>query len=60
MLDEVQRKVNPEYKSKKILKSEYKGDWPFYAEEVIIECRRSHWCIVIIDGFDYASNGLAK
>jgi hypothetical protein len=60
VLDEVQRKVNPEYKSMKILKSEYNGDWPFYADEVIIECRQSHWCIVTIDGFDYALNGSAK
>lgn len=58
--DEVQRKINPEYKSKKILKSEYIGDWPFYVDEVIIECRQRHWCIVTIDGFDYALNGSAK
>ncbi len=60
MFDEIQRNVNPEYKSKRILKSEYSGDWPFYAEEVIIECRQKHWCIVTIDGFDYALNGSAK
>lgn len=60
MLDEFQRKVNPEFKSKKILKSEYNGDWPFYADEVIIECRQSHWCIVTIDSYDYALNGSAK
>ncbi|MDC1460751.1 hypothetical protein N8345_02650, partial [Flavobacteriaceae bacterium] len=60
VLDEVQLKVNPEYKSKKILKTEYNGDWPFYAGEVIIECRQNHWCIVTIDGFDYALNGSAK
>lgn len=60
MLDEVQRRVNSEYKSKKVLKSEYDEDWPFYADEVIIECRQSHWCIVTIDGFDYALNGSAQ
>lgn len=59
-IDEIQRKVNPKYKSKKILKSEYNGDWPFYVDEVIIECRKSHWCVVTIDGFDYALNGAAK
>lgn len=58
--DEVQRDINPEYKSKKIRKAEYDGEWPFYAEEVIIECRKKHWCIVTIDGFDYALNGSAQ
>ena len=60
IVDEVQRNVNPEFKSKKIKKSEYKGEWPFYVEEVIIECRQKHWCIVTIDGFDYALNGSAQ
>lgn len=49
-LDELNRKYNPDYKSKFITKEEYKGDWPFYADEVIIECRSKHWCIVTIDG----------
>jgi hypothetical protein len=58
--DELERKFNPNFKSKKILKSEYEGDWPFYADEVIIECRYKHWCVVTIDGHDYALNGSAK
>lgn len=60
MIDELKRKVNPEYKSRKISKSDYDGDWPFYVDEVIIECRQNHWCIVTIDGFDYALNGSAS
>ena len=60
IIDEVQRDINPEYKSKKIKKVEYDGEWPFYVEEVIIECRQEHWCIVTIDGFDYALNGSAQ
>jgi len=60
ILDEIQRNVNPEYKSKKINKSEYNGEWPFYVDEVIIECRQNHWCIVTIDGYDYALNGSAS
>jgi len=60
MLDEVQRKMNPEYRSKKILRSEYNENWPFYADEVIVECRENHWCIVTIKGFDYALNGSAQ
>lgn len=60
IIDEVQRNVNPDYKSKKISKEEFVGDWPFYADEVIIECRQDHWCIVTIDGHDYALNGSAS
>ena len=60
VFDEIQRKLNPAYKSRKINKKEYNGDWPFYVEEVIIECRQNHWCIVTIDGFDYALNGSAS
>ena len=51
---------HPDYKSKKITKHEYKGDWPFYVDEVIIECIQKHWCLVTIDGHDYALNGAAK
>lgn len=58
--DEVNRTVNPEYKSKKITKSEYFGEWPFYVDEVIIECRHKHWCVITIEGFDYALNGSAQ
>ncbi|NMB96772.1 MAG: hypothetical protein GYA02_09210, partial [Clostridiaceae bacterium] len=32
IIDEVQRNINPDYKSKKITKKEYEGDWPFYAD----------------------------
>ena len=60
MLDEVQRRTNPEYRSKRILRSEYNEDWPFYADEVIVECREIHWCVVTIKGFDYALNGAAQ
>ncbi len=59
-LDELNRNYNPDYKSKTITKEEYEGDWPFYADEVIIECRSKHWCIVTIDGYDYALNGSAS
>jgi len=60
IIDEIQRDINPEYKSKKIKKAEYDGEWPFYVDEVIIECRQKHWCIVTINGFDYALNGSAQ
>ncbi|BFM45148.1 hypothetical protein CFS9_37890 [Flavobacterium sp. CFS9] len=58
--DNLERKLNPNIKYKKILKSEFDGDWPFYADEVVIECRYKHWCVIEIEGYDYALNGSAK
>lgn len=60
LLDEIERKTNQNFRSLKIIKSEYVGEWPFYADEVIVECRKKHWCIITIEGYDYALNGSAK
>jgi len=57
--DEIKRKINPNFRSKKIKRSEYQLQWPFYADEVIIECRNKYWCVVTIEGHDYALNGSA-
>ena len=59
-VDEIERKTNKNFKSKKITKEEFEGDWPFYSDEVVVECRNNHWCIITIDGYDYALNGAAK
>lgn len=45
------------YKSKKILKSQYDGKWPFKSEYVILESRNSRHYIVVVDGCEYALNG---
>lgn len=60
ILDDLERRVNPNYKSKVIKKEDFKEDWPFYSNEVTVECRHKHWCIITIDGFDYSLNGSAK
>jgi len=59
LADEIERKVNPNFRFRKIKRYEYDGEWPFYADEVIIELRHKHWCIITIDGHDYALNGSA-
>ncbi|PJJ07941.1 hypothetical protein CLU83_1164 [Flavobacterium sp. 1] len=59
-IDDFNRKYNSKFKSLKIHKSDFTGEWPFYVDEVIVECREKHWCIVTIEGFDYALNGSAK
>ena len=60
LLDEIERKTNKSYCHAVIKKEEFDGDWPFYHDEVIIECREKHWCVVTIDNKDYALNGSAK
>ena len=45
------------YKHKKILKSQYDGEWPFKPEYVILESRHDEYYIVIVEGYEYALNG---
>ena len=45
------------YKHKKILKSQYEGEWPFKSESVTLESRENKFYIVIIDEYEYALNG---
>lgn len=59
-LDEIKRKKDSNYKSKQINKLDFKGEWPFYSDSVIVECRNKHWCVITIDGHDYALNGAAQ
>ncbi|WP_025141554.1 hypothetical protein [Pedobacter jeongneungensis] len=60
LMDLLNRRFNPNIKSKKIRKVDFERQWPFYAEEVIVEKRRNYWLIVSISGYDYALNGAAK
>jgi len=57
--DNRNRETNPDFKYTRIGKANFNGEWPFYAEEVIIECREKHWCTAEINGCDYALNGAA-
>jgi len=59
VLDNLNRKINPEIKYLKISKSEFNGEWPFYHNEVTIECREKFWCTIEIEGNDYSLNGSA-
>ena len=59
-IDNLKRRSNPDIKFKRINKADFNGDWPFYADEVIIECRQKNWCVIEIEGHDYALNGVAQ
>lgn len=59
IFDKLNRKFNKKYKHMLLTKNEFKGDWPFYSDSVIIECRDKYWCIVTIEGKDYGLNGSA-
>ena len=52
--DDYNRKKNKDYKSQLITKESFDGEWPFYADEVTIECRHKYWCVVTINNYDYA------
>lgn len=58
--DWVNRTFNPNYVSKRIRQKDYDGEWPFYVDEVVVECRYKNWCVITIRGCDYALNGIAK
>lgn len=64
LMDRFQTRFNSNYKSRPLTKKEYEkecgGEWPFYADKVVIESRHSRWYIVTIEGRDYALNGNAK
>ncbi len=58
--DDLKRSMDIGSKHKKLKRTDFKGDWPFYADEVIIECRQKFWFVVTINNYDYALNGAAK
>lgn len=58
-IDNLNRKFNSDIKYKQIQKNNYNGEWPFYSDKIIIECRQKYWCTIEIDGNDYALNGSA-
>lgn len=60
VIDWITRRFNTNYISKKIRRKEYEGEWPFYVDEVVVECRYKNWCVITIKGCDYALNGIAK
>lgn len=45
--------------TKKEFIEDFSEEWPFRANEVIIECREQLFCIVNINGYDYGLNGAA-
>jgi len=46
--------------TKEISKKEFSGDWPFRSDKVIIELRDRIFCIINIEGYDFALNGAAR
>lgn len=43
-----------------VTRDEYREEWPFRADQVIIECRDRVFCIVNITGYAFALNGAAR
>lgn len=63
-MDEDERMNREDFQHKIVTKEDYlkshSGEWPFLVDSVIIECRQNNWCVVTIEGRDYALHGLAK
>ena len=51
--------LSSRWPSRAISKEQFEGDWPFRFDEVVIECREKLFCIVNIEGYDFALNGAA-
>ena len=43
-----------------VTKAEFEQEWPFRTNRVIVECQENQFCIVNIDGYDFALNGAAQ
>ena len=43
-----------------LTESEFRGEWPFREDSVVVECRHGLFCIVNIRGFAFALNGAAR
>jgi hypothetical protein len=43
-----------------VSRSQFGEDWPFRAEEVVVECRENMFCVVNVEGYDFALNGSAR
>jgi len=52
--------LNGKYPARKLHRDSFDGEWPFRSDEVIVECRDGLFCIVNINGYDFALNGATK
>ena len=52
--------IDSEFPTVSIEKDEFRGEWPFRSEQVVVELRHDMFCVVNIDGYDFALNGAAR
>ena len=52
--------VRGSYPTRPVCRAEFEGEWPFRHDRVIVECRRSIFAVVHIEGYAFALNGAAK
>lgn len=48
------------YPRRTVPKREFGTEWPFRAEEAVVECREGTFCVAYLQGYAYALNGAAK
>ena len=44
---------------REIFKNQFSGEWPFRSDKVIVELRENLFCVINIEGYDFALNGAA-
>jgi hypothetical protein len=52
--------LGSEWPSRLVSHADYKDGWPFRVDEAVVECRDGMFCIVNLNGYDFALNGAAK
>ena len=50
---------NSQWPTKEISKEQFSGEWPFRSDKVIVELRENLFCVINIEGYDFALNGAA-
>jgi hypothetical protein len=55
-----ERALRSRWPSSLITEASFGDKWPFRTDEVVVECRESVFCIVNIQGYDFALNGSAR
>lgn len=51
---------NGKWPTRTVTKAGFGEEWPFRTNRVIVECQENQFCIVNIDGYDFALNGAAQ
>lgn len=55
-----EKALRSRWPSRLISRADYGDGWPFRVDEAVVECRDAMFCVVNVNGYDFALNGSAK